>query len=288
MSMFDSLLPSQQGTSIERVTTTIESICFPVARVPLYWNAGDSSQFVPEDMKDSGFCGILNVSTNETLYAGKEYKIIDNNVIAAAIKTLETRGWALASIRSIGDRKFYIDIRNPQMRASISVGDREFAVDARVRITNSYDGSLAFGIQGGFWIQVCGNGATAGDIISVKKKHQGEDVQANIIDSILSMTSERFLKAVSKVSAMFAEEMTPDTVAKLVEKLTQDIPDNKDGIHPVKLAVIERCKKEYAEYDNAPFAVFMAVTNITTYPQNYSVPTSYLLALERRTLEVFG
>jgi len=288
MSMFDSLLPaSTQGTSVEKVAT-IESICFPVAKVPLYWNAGDGSQFVPSDVKESGYSGILNVSTNEILYAGKEYKIVDNNVIAKAIRSIEVAGWVVASVRNLGDRKFYIDIRNPNMRAEMHVGERTFTVDARVRIINSYDGSLAFGIQGGFWIQVCGNGATVGDIIAVKKKHQGDDIESSIVDSIMSMTSERFLKAVSKVSDMFAKEMTPEEVGELVKRLTQDIPDTKDGIHPVKLAVIERCKKEHAEYNNGPFAVFMAVTNITTYPQNYSVPPSYLLALERRTLEIFG
>ncbi len=286
--IFASFTDTKQDTR-NYESNELESICFPVSMVPVYWNKNGINDVMPEEWKDAGRQAVLDVLRDEILYVGKDYSIVKNQEIADALEPAFANGFELVRIRNYNNSKFQIELENKAIQGTIVLPNgKELITTGRIRINNSYDGSLSFGLQMGCWIQVCGNGAIAGDVMSMKRRHSGDnelDVQGKIKSGLALLTSDALSVNMNKLSKYW---VTPDgKLEEMARGLVRNIPDPKSGVHPIKSQLMNRYTIENNEYGNPAFALFMAVTNMTTYPSQYGITPSYLGQLERNTLEVF-
>lgn len=287
MSVFEVFKQNPSTTSNGYESTALDSLLFPVSSVPLYWNNNGINTVVPEEYKEAGYTGVLDVNRNVILYAGKDYSIIRNSEIIEALEPAFAQGYRLVRVRNFNNTKFQIDLENKDVTGAITVGDRTFDVTGRIRICNSYDGSLAFGMQMGFWIQVCSNGAIAGDMLAYKKKHStGNGCVEHIESGIRLLTNDALSKSTSKLNKMWTIT-DPAQIQGMFKQLVDGIPDPKDGMHPVKVSLLNRITIENNTYQNDVFAMYMAVTNMTTFPSQYGLAPSYLQRLETNTAKVF-
>lgn len=286
MSIFESFLSNSTNTVQNYETNQLNDICFPVATVPLFWNQNNINDLAPEEFKDAGHMGVLDVNNNNILYAGKEYSIIKNHEIIEVLETLD--GFNVTRVRNFNNTKFQIDLENRSITSTIKVRDNEYDVHARVRINNSYDGSLAFGMQIGCYIQICSNGAILGDALNIKRKHVNLDIahiQEQIESGVLAISDVTLGKHISKLNKYW--DTPDDKLESMFKGIIRGIPDPKNGLHPLKSQLMSQCTVENSKYHNGAFALFMAVTNMTTFPSQYNIAPSYLMQLERNTMEVF-
>ena len=266
----------------------LESLLFPVASVPLFWRNTGVDGLVPDELIEAGYTGVLDVNRNTILYAGRDYSIVKNEEIVKALQPAFEAGYRLVRVRNFNNTRFQIDLENKSVSSMIKVGDRELPVTGRVRINNSYDGSLAFSLQMGYWVEICGNGAIAGDILAYKRKHnKNNECVEHIEQGLAALTNETLGKSITKLNKLWL--ITDEaTVKGMFRRIVEGIPDPKDGTHPVKVQLLSRLSQEYATYQNDVFALYMAVTNMTTYPAQYGLAASYLQRLEANSAKVFA
>jgi hypothetical protein len=112
-----------------------------------------------------------------------------------------------------------------------------------------------------------------------------DEIAGYIESGVNSLSNETLTQNLSKLNKYWT---IPDTELKgMFKGLVEGIPDPKNGIHPIKQSLISQSTKENATYNNNAFALFMAATNMVTYPSNYSIPPSYIPTLERNIGKVF-
>lgn len=266
----------------------LDSLLFPVAEVPLFWRNTGVDGLVPDELVEAGYTGVLDVNRNTILYAGKDYSIIRNEEIVKALQPAFDSGYKLVRVRNFNNTKFQIDLENKSVSALINVGGTELPVTGRVRINNSYDGSLAFSLQMGYWVQICGNGAIAGDILAYKRKHnKNNECVEHIEQGLKALTNETLGKSINKLNKLW-DIKDRAAIEGMFKRVVDGIPDPKDGMHPVKAQLLSRISTEFATYQNDVFALYMAVTNMTTYPSQYNLAPSYLQKLEINSAKVFA
>ena len=288
MSIFDNFAVQTTSTINNGFESDkLDSLLFPVAEVPLFFRNTGVDGLVPDELIEAGYTGVLDVKRNVILYAGKDYSIIRNEEIVKALQPAFESGYRLVRVRNFNNTKFQIDLENKSVSSVIVVGDRELPVHGRVRINNSYDGSLAFSLQMGYWVEICGNGAIAGDILAYKRKHnKNNECVEHIEQGLKVLTNETLGKSISKLNRLWT--IDPNEAKGMFNKIVEGIPDPKDGMHPVKSQLLSRISQEFAEYRNDVFALYMAVTNMTTYPTKYGLAPSYLQKLELNSAKVFA
>lgn len=269
-------------------SNVLDSLLFPVASVPSFWNRPTVGGVLTDDYKETGWNAVVDLRSDTVLYLGKDYTLIKNQEIIDALQPAFDSGYQLVRVRNFGNTRFQIDLENKSVTSEITVGAETFPVHGRVRINNSYDGSLAFSLQMGYWVQMCGNGAIAGDILAYKRKHnKNNECLEHIEQGLKALTNDTLGKSITKLNKLW-DIKDAKVIQGMFSKIVDGIPDPKDGMHPVKVQLLNRIGTEFATYNNDVFALYMAVTNMTTYPAQYGLAASYLQRLEANSAKVFA
>ena len=138
------------------IAKKIEAIMFPVSKIetteilPLgFVTTSQNSHAIVGEI--NGIKRLINVCSNR-------YELVPNNqVFTPIIERLESEGIEYEiSVDHRDFRKFYLDINFK--KHALTVGKNNDIIFPKVRITHSYDGTLKYGFNFGWFRLVCSNG----------------------------------------------------------------------------------------------------------------------------------
>jgi len=257
------------------------SACFPVRTVQLGYNLHGS-------FKDVDRIGVLRMDREEMLYVGSSnYKLVKNEDIVLALEPLYQAGYEQVKVRSIHGKRFMFELQT-EVFDDLTING--FPCRSRIRICNSYDGSTALTLQFGVYIKICGNGLCVDpDVfvgnVDLRYKH-GSSTPSNITNWIHNST----IAAMPFVRNAISSYIFPDGPCDAnLQRIAKMIPTPSKGkIHPVIETLISATKSSMGEYEsNENFALFMALTNMATYPDRYAIAPSYVELLEEAATSLF-
>jgi len=262
-----------QGYKIYEGEQALHQICFNVEMKKIYYD--DGGFYMNTDYK-----GLIREDTGEVLYVGKEYSPIRNREIVEAMTPLFNDGFMLKDVRVYQDRKFQINLWNPDETLEIN-GQQAYL---RATFGNSYDGSQSFVAALGAYIQVCSNGLTVGKGFALRKKHTGlSDLSSFMLESVHNRH-----KVIEKITSKDWDNHDQVKIMKLFDRITKGLPDGKDNKpNSVKVLLNQKFREEMQLYDNLEFALFMATTNLATHGHLLGVSPSYQMELETQASNVF-
>lgn len=253
-----------------------ESVLFGIKERPLlyYENGGPAIQ--------TEYKVLLNEKNNQPLYIGKSYSPIHNRDIVSAVG--DFRNLQLAKIRNYYGKRFEFSFIMPDTRFQLGPEETMFSLN----IMNSYDGSSSLHVVGGLYVLVCSNGAKVGRLTyQFKRKHTSEIGRnelcgfiADSIEYITERTDRLALKSWSDDRVIVREQF---------RELIKVFPARKDNqIHSAISALDAEYQKMEARYsEQKEFALFMAVTNMTTRPNQYGLSPTYTKQLDNLIGQVF-
>lgn len=256
-----------------------ECITFPVVRKELMYLDHTGTY------ASSGQNVIIRSDTNDIIATcTNKYHLIPNEDIINALADISVGGLHLHRYRNILDRRFRIELRG-DFPAPIEING--YPVVSRVSISNSYDGTERLSINIGCYIQVCGNGMLANHnwLPQVKLKVRHLTSAENILDGV----AEIYENNIGIVGRKFAElNFSNDPCDDKLERIAKKFPV-KQGVHPVVQQIITKTKATMNQYQigNENFALMMALTNLSTYPDENSVPASYVEIIEDCVTDLF-
>jgi hypothetical protein len=135
-------------------TKNLNELYFPVEKVPM-------STILPGYSHISGLSHATMVTLPDGIpqiinYCSDDYFLVKNeDVIPPFLKEISRFYEVDTSIKSYRYSRFYIDVIIKVKELAMSAKDKVYA---RVRIVNSYDGSVKYHYEMGFWRQICKNG----------------------------------------------------------------------------------------------------------------------------------
>ena len=243
------------------VNNDLDAICFPVVQRDM-WYTKDGEP-IKTDYK-----ALVNPDTNQLLYIGNNYTPIYNEMIKTTVKSME--GFQISDIRSYDNKTFEINLINPDVVFPVGKQD----ANLRIKIVNSYDGSRAFQIQAGAFIQICSNGATIGEKIDFKRKHIGSS--GDIYDKLFELNTDKIFNQVrNRLEQKNWNRNSDEEVKDIFKQLTKHMPDGLDGTpNKAKLLLQDKFDYESAQYE-PEFALYMAATNMATFGHKYGLAWSY-------------
>jgi hypothetical protein len=272
-------------TQTPQISTLVDnpsmlSACFPVSTVPLGYNL--SGEF-----KNIDRVGVLRQDTNEIMYVGSNnYKLVKNEDIMLALDPLFRSGYEGVKVRNIHGKRFMFELRT---EAFEDLTINNYPCVGRIRVCNSYDGSTALTLQFGVYIQVCSNGLCVpahvftGNI-DVKYKHTTytpEDITSWIHNSTIGAMP--FIR--KSLEGIVFHEGSCD---RKLQRIADLLPKPSKGIHPIIEALINQTRNEIQEHkSNENFGLFMALTNMATFPDKYGIAASYVETLEEAATSLF-
>jgi hypothetical protein len=278
--MFLEQVQTTEETAI--AVSNVSNILFPVTMKSMWYDKpsqdgnGDISAGSP-----SAYSAVVRTDTNEELYAGKGYQIVENKSIVEAID--RNPDWRITKVINNNDRQFHINLRNDLIEPGVfSIGDKTFPYSPQITVRNSYDGSLSFSILAGIYIQVCGNGLiVANNAGSYKAKHTSSVLTPAEIEAQFVTIARSF----GKIQAIINKKTwstDQDITKRLFFDLIKGIPNHANNKpSPTSVTLQQRYFIEANHYGHGEFALMMAATNITTYPETYGISHSYWQTLVR-------
>jgi len=269
MSFLDYIKPMQKQVSDLESFSKVKAV-----KVPLYVLSNNEYKPVKQQ-------GIQIEGTEEIIYVGKSYQIIQNEDIATQLlKFIQDTSYEVLNVRSVNNTRF--DVTLIDRKSLITIGNEPAYKTAIV--TNSYDGSVRLSATFGVNIQICGNGARATKPIDgLVFKHTNSNIDfsgiyksAGTLDRVVEKFNEKW-------------DLNGEVSHANFNKLTSVFPKKANGDqHDLVTALAVKAHEHVTENNYPPnFALFMAVTNMTTYPDRYGMTDSYTLRLEQKTTEVF-
>lgn len=135
----------------------LKAIFFPVTKVPL-------SDYMPEHAFNPGlsFLIIANPENEDKRVinaCSKNYHLLTNEELMTPLVKRLTKEYDLdVKVKQYNDSKFYVDFIIKDFPMELQKGDRIFP---RIRMNNSYDGSVKYSFNFGFYRLICSNGLTA-------------------------------------------------------------------------------------------------------------------------------
>jgi hypothetical protein len=137
----------------------MENILFPVEKV-------DLMDLIPEGTIpglsvvrncNHAIVGTVKNKPKILQFCSKGYTVLSNEVMLDNIlPLLSPLGAVETSVRSFDHRRFFITVAFKE--AAFKVGAKEDLIFPAIAINNSYDGGLKFGLDLGYYRQICSNG----------------------------------------------------------------------------------------------------------------------------------
>lgn len=140
---------------------------FPVAQTPV---------FLKGNKEIEGHKAIVRSDTGAVLgLVSDQYKLVTHRQqVEPYLERLGREGWDVNQVRlERNGAKVYIELHNREGAVAVKVGD---PVGRRLLLWNSYDGTTSVAAQGGYFVLICLNGATAprGLVSGTRFGHQGD------------------------------------------------------------------------------------------------------------------
>ena len=257
-------------------TRDADSILFGIKERPLlYFENGGPP--VETDYKV-----LLNEKTNEPLYLGKSYSPIHNRDIMSAVG--DFKQLQLSRIRNYYGKRFEFTFIMPDTKFQLGPEETLFSLN----IMNSYDGSSSLHVVGGLYVLVCSNGAKVGRLTYQFKRRHTSEIGRNELSGFVADSIEYISERTEKLSL---KSWSDDKVIvrEQFQQLIKVFPTRKDNaLHSTIAALDSEYQKMETKYsDQKEFALFMAVTNMTTRPNQYGLSPTYTKQLDNLVGEVF-
>jgi hypothetical protein len=226
---------------------------------------------------------VLENDPDNVLYVGTNYEVTQNEELVPIIANIQKRtGYDVHKISSYSNKKFSVQLCGTE--ADLKIGHEK--AYPTIIVNNSYDGSSKVSFNYGVVIQVCSNGATVTKgLTGLIQKHTSK----------IDMNYEKLLNDYEKLSRALANfnensfDAGEDVALTNFKRLTAIFPEtSKKDPHPLTIALGQRSEDEIKNNGYpANFGLFMAATNMTSFPERYGMATSYVPLLERSITDVF-
>jgi hypothetical protein len=132
---------------------TLKPIFFPVEKVPAE-DYVTGIQF--NDQLSHWIISTTNGEQRVVNACSRNYHLISNEeLLTPLIEKLESMYTVSATFKVTKGARFYIDFVIKDLEMFVMKGDR---ILPRLRVNNSYDGSVRYGLFFGFWREICTNG----------------------------------------------------------------------------------------------------------------------------------
>jgi len=235
----------------------------------------------------TGYNAVMNPLDNTTYYMGKEYKPLPNKDIIEMV-----RGLVIADgfefhrgvIDERGRYEFCLEAPVPAIGVDLGNGKKHEA-RCLLNILNSYDGSASLRAGIGGKISYCQNifglptKFLGGEIRhETRRKHLG-NVEATLTD--LKNAIPRILNEWES-SPIATKVWSGDPAA--FAKVQREVIKAFGAEHKVTASFNMRARMiEEREWNVPEFSAFMAITNMTTFPESYALKTSHVEKLKEIT-----
>lgn len=277
------------GVQILQSKNEIEHACKNVMIEPLFLSTSSArydESGLDEVYKETKWNAVLDEDGYQHNVVTDRYELVPNKMIKNAIDDM---GMEIFKIKQTHPSRFQFWSRLPDHK--FTIGNEE--AELMMVIQNSYDGSSAFKVNAGLMVLVCQNGLTRTKLSTdnLVAKHTHSLTEGYIINR-LEVSLERSQMFVNMYENTQFNNNIVDTKAKF-NKLFKYFPnvEDKDGkpkMHQIIRTVDSRYDIESANKDySTDFSLFMALTNITTYPNNYGISGNQMQLLEKATEEIF-
>ena len=182
-------------------TKTMTDIYFPVRKVPV-------EEIAPGFEHPSGLSHAIVVTKPDgtervVQYCSEIYFLVPNDTIIPQFEKELSRFFKVETVYRM-DRwaRFFIDFILTEKSMAMSPGDMVFP---RIRLINSYDGSIRYHFMAGFWRKICANGLM-GYVWekAIKAMHTPKLGKETSFGAVMEMTSE-FLAESSSVFEVYQE-----------------------------------------------------------------------------------
>lgn len=178
-------------------------------------------------------------------FAAPGYKVLSNDTIIQLVepKLKEAFGKLKVEYRKDGLTKSYMDYIVTDVKETIGKGD---TVNPRIRVQNSYDGSLKFGFVAGAWRQVCTNGMVVGNIDKKLRFMHTASLDERIMDDVVEAMSsfiDNYAEATEQYKELNKQKIAQKDLAGRVDEVMEEIKFPKKQ----RDAVIEKAMAECKE-----------------------------------------
>ena len=277
MNLFSDDVRTRNSISCKlNITNNISDILFPIDIKNIYGSGVND-----EDSYDTDYKGVFRLDTFDCLYIGKNYEIIENEVIMNSLEPLIKEGFEYNRIESYNDTKFKIDMINK----TVSVKVQNEIVHPKIQITNSYDGSNSLSLAIGAFIFVCGNGLIIGQADTFKHKHTQSlrdfDLDNFFLNGYKNTLDNTLNYLTDKIWPNEKEEVE-DKFMKLIKPFSKG-----DKVHPLANMLKKRFIIENNKYDNKEFALMMASTYLGTHGYKEGVSYQNQNIINKNVSEIF-
>ncbi len=183
---------------------------FPVAEAPLYLALGKVIE---------GHKAIVRPDTGAVLgLVGDQYKLVTHKQsLTPYLDRLGRDGWTVNAVRLENDgAKAFVELHNRDSVLPVKIGD---PVGKRLLLWNSYDGTTAVRVQGGYYVLVCLNGATApaGLLTGSSLRHSGDVLKG--IDDAADTIGHQFTEVVDLYRGLSDRIVSPEIANAVVQEV---------------------------------------------------------------------
>ena len=172
-------------------------------------------------------------------YCSETYHLVPNEEIVPKFQNEISRFFKVdMSIKIYRWSRFYVDFIMKDKQMMVSTKDSVFP---RVRLVNSYDGSVKYQFLVGFWRQVCSNGMMGWKWEGFKAMHTPKLGNETSFEAVMGMTSEFLAEATEMVEIY--RELQDNTMDDWMGRIEEVVEETK---FPVSMEenVVERMGQE--------------------------------------------
>lgn len=230
---------------------------------------------------ETGYQAIVDNETLDTYYVGRNYSILQNKDINSLVRHM-IREFDMDLHSAFFDRgRSTWELVKPDCSVPFRVGEKDMNTEFRMRIQNSYTGGQSFQAEMGGLVTYCQN--LFGMPTSYAKNGVGYMVRQKHTASIEKVT-EKMMEQIPVFMETYKTHVEGKVwnsrpEGKITEDLKKLFPDTKLGQHRVMTAAMLARSDE--KWGAADFNWFMALTNMTSFPEKYGLAESHIEKLEK-------
>jgi hypothetical protein len=191
---------------------------FPVERRPIYL-ATDSERTGHEVKEIDGHVAIVRPDSGAVLgLVSDQYKLVTHKQsLDPYLDKLGREGWTVNEVRlERAGAKAYVELHNKHEVKAVRVGD---PVGKRLLLWNTYDGTTAVAAQGGYFVLICLNGATApaGFLTGSSIRHSGDPFR--LIDESAEKFGHQFEEVIDLYRGLADKVVSPEISRAVIQEV---------------------------------------------------------------------
>jgi hypothetical protein len=236
----------------------------------------------------TGYNAVVRPDNGSTYYIGRRYTPVQNKDIRIFLEEFVDT-FDLNFVKGSYDHGTTCwEFIKPDVSIPLSVNGKDLSTSFRVVVTNSYDGSTSLWLRVGGLIHYCQNRFG----LPKKKKNGGIGIEYKVRHTekssrIFDEVSNRIPKMIDIYTNTLEGKrwgVMPETV--IHGKLEELFPRTSTGTVNTTMVALELARSR-ENWGSDDFNWFMALTNATTYPQNYGLTSTAVDKIVKFTDETF-